>query len=147
MVLNFWRRVYLSRDMRYPKMLFVRPAKPRITRLNILWLLSYWLQRLVWVYTCQNAALLEITFCGSFFFVFVQLIITRKCILRSLIYGILERVWVFNWSIYADKISFYINLNTWGREANISQNISHSYKSFASWSLKLRIWHTCFTCF
>ena len=50
----------------------------------------------------------------------------------------LERIWVFNWSIYADKILFHIKQNTWGREANISQNISHSYKSFASWSLKLR---------
>ena len=47
------------------------------SRLNILWLLSYWptafgvsklkkrLHRLVRVYTCQNATLLEITCCGS----------------------------------------------------------------------------------
>ena len=42
------------------------------SRLNILWVLSYWpntiwswLHRLVWVYTCQNATLLEITFHGS----------------------------------------------------------------------------------
>ena len=46
--------------------------------LNILWVLSYWLniigvskpkgrlQRLVWVYTCQNATLLEITCRGSY---------------------------------------------------------------------------------
>ena len=49
--------------------------------LNILWLLSYWLntigvsklkrrlQRLVWVYTCQNVKLLEITCRGSYYFV------------------------------------------------------------------------------
>ena len=47
--------------------------------LNILWVLSYWLnekfgvsklkrrlQRLVWVYTCQNTTLLEITCLGSY---------------------------------------------------------------------------------
>ena len=40
-------------------------------RLNILWVLSYWaklerrLHRLVWVYSCQNATLLEITCRGS----------------------------------------------------------------------------------
>ena len=48
------------------------------SRLNILWLLSYWpniiwsskvdmrMYRLVWVYTCQNATLLEITCHGSY---------------------------------------------------------------------------------
>ena len=47
------------------------------SHLNIVWVLSYWLntfgvsklkrrlQRLVWVYTCQNATLLEITCHGS----------------------------------------------------------------------------------
>ena len=47
-------------------------------RLSILWVLSYWLNivwsfkltrrlhRVVWVYTCQNATLLEITCHGSF---------------------------------------------------------------------------------
>ena len=52
------------------------------SRLNILWVLSYWLniiqygvsklkrrlQRLVWVYTCQNATWLEITFVCLFWF-------------------------------------------------------------------------------
>ena len=48
------------------------------SRLNILWILSYWLNifgvsklkrrlhRLVWVYSCQNATLLEITCHGSY---------------------------------------------------------------------------------
>ena len=66
-------------DMRFPTMWYVRPAKPQISlhiraylirafacRLNILWVLSYWLKfhrlhRLTWVYTYQNATLLEIT--------------------------------------------------------------------------------------
>ena len=45
------------------------------SRLNILWLLSYWsysiwmLHRLVWVYTCQNATLLEITCHGSYLYI------------------------------------------------------------------------------
>ena len=50
------------------------------SRLNILWVLSYWpnitwslyakrrLHRLIWVYTCQNATLLEITCRGSYCF-------------------------------------------------------------------------------
>ena len=54
------------------------------SRLNILWVLSYWqtafgvsmhkrrLHRLVCVYTCQNATLLEITCRGSIFFVGIQ---------------------------------------------------------------------------
>ena len=56
-----------------------RPAHTRslirtfACRLNILWLLGYWLvsklkrrlHRLVWVCTCQNATLLEITCRGS----------------------------------------------------------------------------------
>ena len=53
------------------------------SRLNILWVLSYWqtafgvsmhkrrLHRLVCVYTCQNATLLEITCRGSIFFLLV----------------------------------------------------------------------------
>ena len=61
-------------------------------RLNILWVLSYWwtsfgvsklkrsLHRLVWVYTCQNATLLEITCRGSFLFntliIFRQVFVT-----------------------------------------------------------------------
>ena len=75
--------------MRFPTMWYVRPAKPQISlslirafasRLNILLLLGYWLNilwssmpirrlhRLVRVYTCQNATLLEITCHGSFYF-------------------------------------------------------------------------------
>ena len=74
---------HMSRDIRFPTMLYVRPAlKPKISlRIRtvwsdplLLWLLSYWpniiwsfyklkgrLHRLVRVYTCQNATLLEIT--------------------------------------------------------------------------------------
>ena len=80
----------MSRDMRFQTMLYVRPAKAQ-TRLRIraVWsepllvtwmfyeysatdqtwiaasLLNRTLHRLVWVNTCQNATLLEITCCGS----------------------------------------------------------------------------------
>ena len=80
----------LSHDLRFPTMWYVRPAKAQ-TRLRIgaVWsepLLVAWifydckaadwtafgvsklnrrLYRLVWVYTCQNATLLEIPCCGS----------------------------------------------------------------------------------
>ena len=55
-----------------------RPAHTRslirdfASHLNILWLLSYWprrLHRLVWVYSCQNSSLLEITCRGSSIFI------------------------------------------------------------------------------
>ena len=76
--------------MRFPTMWYVRPAKPKISlRIRAVWsepLLVAWvfydclatdwtsfgvsklqkrLHRLVWVYTCQNATLLEITCHGS----------------------------------------------------------------------------------
>ena len=79
-----------SRNMRFPTMWYVRPAKPRISlRIRTVWsepLLVAWifyefkstdrtsfgvsklktrLHRLVWVYTYQNATLLEITCHGS----------------------------------------------------------------------------------
>ena len=80
----------MSRDMRFPTMWYVRPAKPQISlRICAVWsepLLVAWifyeckatdwawfgvsklkrrLHRLVWVYTCKNATLLEITCRGS----------------------------------------------------------------------------------
>ena len=69
---------HLSRDMRLPTMWYVRPAKPQISlSFNILWVATDWtsfgvskfnwgLHRLVWVHTCQNTTLLEITCCSSF---------------------------------------------------------------------------------
>ena len=85
--------IYMSRDMRFPTMWNVRPAKPHISlSIRAVWsepLLVAWiffdcqstdqtsfvvpkdkrgLQRLVWVYTFQNATLLEITCRGSYFF-------------------------------------------------------------------------------
>ena len=82
---------YLSRGMGFPTMWYVRPAKPQISlRIRAVWsepLLVAWifyeckatdrkpfgvsklkrrLHRLVWVYNCQNATLLEITCHGSF---------------------------------------------------------------------------------
>ena len=81
-----------SRDMRFPTLWYVRPAKPQISlRIRAVWsepLLVVWilydclatdrtsfgvsklkrrLHRLVWVYTCQNDTLLEITCQGSIY--------------------------------------------------------------------------------
>ena len=81
----------MSRDMRFPSMWYVRPAKPQISlRIRAVWsepLLVAWifwaclatdwtsfgvsklkgrLHRLAWVYTCQNTKLLEITCRGSY---------------------------------------------------------------------------------
>ena len=78
--------------MRFPTMWYVRPAKPQISlRIRAVWsepLLVAWifyecwatdwtpfgvsklkrrLQRLIWVYTCQNVTLSEITCHGSFY--------------------------------------------------------------------------------
>ena len=78
--------------MRFPTMWYARPAKPQISlRIRAVWsepLLVAWifydcsatgwasfgvsklkrrLHRLVWVYTCQNATLLEITCHGSYY--------------------------------------------------------------------------------
>ena len=77
-------------DLRFPTMWYMRPAKPQISlRIRAVWsepLLVAWfileclatdwtsfgvsklkrrLQRLVWVYTCQNTTLLETTCRGS----------------------------------------------------------------------------------
>ena len=82
---------YLSQCMRFPTMWYVRSAKPQISlRIRAVWSeplpvawiiydcyatdwtsfgvskLNRRLYRLVWVYTCQNATLLEITCHGSF---------------------------------------------------------------------------------
>ena len=88
---------YLSRDMRFPTMWFVRPAKPQISlRIRAVWsepllvpcifyelLATDWTtfvaskpkrrlqHRLVWVYTCRNATLLDVT-CRSSNFVFAM---------------------------------------------------------------------------
>ena len=76
----------MSREMRFPTMWYVRPAKPQISLciravwsepLLVAWTFYEWyatdwssfgvskikrrLHRLVWFYTCQNATLLEIT--------------------------------------------------------------------------------------
>ena len=81
---------YMSRDLRFPAMWYVRPTKAQIgLRIRAVWpepLLVAWifydckatdrisfgvpkfkkrLHRIVWVYTCQNATLLEITCYGS----------------------------------------------------------------------------------
>ena len=83
---------YMSRDMRFPTMWYVRPAKPQISlRIRAVWsepLLVAWifyecwatewtsfgvskfkrrLQRLVLVYSCHNTKLLEITCHGSYY--------------------------------------------------------------------------------
>ena len=83
--------MYMSQCMRFPTMWYVRPAKPQISlRIRAVWpepLLVAWLfydckatdwtafgvsklkerlQRLVRVYTCQNATLLEISCIGSY---------------------------------------------------------------------------------
>ena len=82
--------IQMSRDMIFPTMWYVRPAKPQISlRIRAVWsepLLVAWifyecyatdwtsfgvwnpkrrLHRPVWVYNCQNATLLEITYRGS----------------------------------------------------------------------------------
>ena len=82
--------VYVSHDMRFPTMWYVRPAKAQTSlRIRAVWsepLLLAWifyecwatqwisfrvsklkrgLHRLVWVCTCQNATFLEITCHGS----------------------------------------------------------------------------------
>ena len=81
----------MSRDMRFPTMWYVWPAKAQTSlRIRAVWsepLLVAWifydclatdwtsfgvsklnrrLHRLVWVYSCQNPTLLEITCCGSY---------------------------------------------------------------------------------
>ena len=80
----------MSRGMRFPTMWYVRPAQPQISlRIRAVWsepllvtclfhkcLATNWttfgdsklkrrLHRLVWVYTCQKATLLEISYHGS----------------------------------------------------------------------------------
>ena len=85
------RNYYLSQCMRFPTIWYVRPAKPQISlRIRAVWsepllvarvfydcLATDWtsfgvsklkrrLQRLVRVYTCQNATLLELSCTGSF---------------------------------------------------------------------------------
>ena len=85
---------HMSRDMIFPSMWYVRPAKPQISlRIRAVWsepLLVAWifydsyatdwtalgvsklnrrLQRLVRVYTCQNATLLIITCRGSYIYI------------------------------------------------------------------------------
>ena len=77
------------------------PIRAFTCHLNILWLLSYWptlfgvsklkrrLCRLVWVYTCQNATLFEITCRGSFVVYYVvcwnvlEAFLTNKTQIRS----------------------------------------------------------------
>ena len=83
--------LHVSRDMRFPTMWYVRSAKSQISlRIRAVWSepllvacifyecwatdwtlfgvskLKMRMHRLVWVYTCQNATLLEITCHGSF---------------------------------------------------------------------------------
>ena len=75
----------LSHNTRFPTMWYVHPAKAQISLhkwavwsepLPVAWIFYDWtsfgvsklkkkLHRLVWVYTCQNATLLEISLCGS----------------------------------------------------------------------------------
>ena len=90
LVSHYFTNYYMSRCRRFPTMWYVRPAKPQIS-LHIWAVLSEpllvacifyecwateWtsfgvsklkmrLHRLVWVYTCQNATLLEITCRGD----------------------------------------------------------------------------------
>ena len=100
MTVNSVRHSFLydmSRSMRFPTMWYVRPAKPQISlRIRAFWsepLLVAWifygckvtdrtsfgvsnlkraLHRLVWVYTCQNATVLEITCHGSYLTITIQ---------------------------------------------------------------------------
>ena len=70
------------------------PIRAFPSRLNILWLLSCWptafrvsmlmrrLQRLIWVYSCQNATLLEIACRGSYVYTNI-IILSLKCKLKS----------------------------------------------------------------
>ena len=100
-------RLYLSRDMRFPTIWYVRPAKTQISlriaqsdqsiclsheyymtvkllieqHLEFPSLLKRRLHRLVWIYSCQNATLLEITCRGS--------IMGMQC----LVYGGKRRGW------------------------------------------------------
>ena len=87
----FSRKLYMSHDMGFPTMWYMRPTKSQISlRIRAGWsepLLVAWifyecwatdrasfgvsklnrrLHRLVWVYTCQNTTLLEITCHGSY---------------------------------------------------------------------------------
>ena len=82
----------LSQCMRFPAMWYLRPAKPQISLLRravwsepllVTWVfydcqatnwtpfgvskLKRWLQRLVWVYTCQKVKLLELSCRGSIY--------------------------------------------------------------------------------
>ena len=84
---------HMSRDTRFPKMWYVRPVKAQTSlRIRAVWsepLLAAWvfydseatdwtsfgvsklkrrLHMLIWVYTCQNVTLLEITWHGSIIF-------------------------------------------------------------------------------
>ena len=53
--------------MRFPTMWFVRPAKVKTSlRICAVSKVKRGPHRLVWVYSCQKAALLEITCCGSY---------------------------------------------------------------------------------
>ena len=89
--LTNWLIRYLSRDMKFPTIRYVRQAQPQISlRIRAVWsvsLLVAWifyeclatdwtpfgvtklkrrLHRLLWVYNCQNTTMLEITCRGSF---------------------------------------------------------------------------------
>ena len=94
----------LSQCMRFLTMWYVRPAKPQISlRIRAVWsepLLVAWvfyycsatdltpfgvselkrrLQRFVWICTCRNATLLEITCTGS---IFIYFVLKRQCLYR-----------------------------------------------------------------
>ena len=107
---------YLSQCMRFPTIWYMRPAKPLISlRICAVWsepLIVAWvfydccttdwtqtrvsklkrrLQRLVWVYTCQNATLFEITCHGSFTLANVGTFILHKSI------------WTLYWSEFVNS--------------------------------------------
>ena len=109
------KSMYMSHDMRFPTMWYVRPANAQTSLLiRAVWsepLLVAWifyeykgtdqtsfrvsklnlrLHRLVWVYSCQNTTLLEIACCGSYI---LSSIISWACNIY------LSILWVLNFKI------------------------------------------------
>ena len=143
----------LSRDMKFPTMWYLRPAKSQISlRKRAVWsepLLVAWifyeckatdltpfgvcklkrrLHRLVWVYTCQNATLLEITCRGSN----VELLQkyasgTFFIVKKSVIAAAVSFDYIYAGHVKRLTFSLYIS-------SNLSWNVwpAHEFKSFSS---------------
>ena len=125
--------------MRFPTMWYVQPAKARTSLrigLNILWLLSYWLniigvsmpksrlQRLGGAYTCQNATLLM--FCQPRVTVtscFVYIVIRDLESIDHLCINPIHRIGlVHKWSIDSRKLKWDVQVNVLLN--NCKQNIT-----------------------